>query len=170
VSERFDPYALLGALQAVRALYVVVGGFARVVQGSGEVTRGLDVAPSMHESNLRRLSRAAEALDGRREDGSLPRVEELSVEGEPLRLDTRAGWLMLVPAPWGTRGYDDLRFRGNHENLGEGLRPKIASVVDLARMLEASHRADDRERLYRVRRLMEVERRLGRSRSLDLGR
>jgi len=41
---RFDPYALLEALERHRVGYVVIGGFARVVQGSGELTRGLDIA------------------------------------------------------------------------------------------------------------------------------
>jgi hypothetical protein len=64
-----------------------------------------------------------------------------------------------VLQPWGTRGYDDFRIRANRENLGRGLRLQIASTVDLVRMLEASTRARDAERLHRLRRMMELERR-----------
>ena len=69
-----------------------------------------------------------------------------------------AGELRIVPEPWGTRGYDDLRIRANRENLGRGARPPVASVVDCVRMLDASERAPDAERLVRLRRMMELER------------
>ena len=42
---RFDPYATLEALEGRRVRYVLIGGFARVVQGTEELTRGLDLAP-----------------------------------------------------------------------------------------------------------------------------
>ena len=58
----FDPYELLAALDRDRVSYVVVGGFARVVHGSGEVTDGLDIAPSLRDENLRRLDRALDEL------------------------------------------------------------------------------------------------------------
>jgi hypothetical protein len=47
--------ALLDALNGERVSYVVVGGFARVVHGSGETTAALDIVPSLREENLRRL-------------------------------------------------------------------------------------------------------------------
>ena len=53
----FDPYELFAALDRERVSYVVIGGFARVVHGSGEITRGLDIAPSLRDENLRRLGR-----------------------------------------------------------------------------------------------------------------
>ena len=52
----FDPYALLKTLDRESLSYVVVGGFARVVHGSAETTRGLDIVPSLREENLRRLT------------------------------------------------------------------------------------------------------------------
>ena len=63
-----------------------------------------------------------------------------------------------MPEPWGTRGYDDLRIRANRDNLGRGARPAVASVVDCVRMLDASDRELDAERLVRLRRVMELER------------
>ena len=53
----FDPYPILEALEAERIGYVVVGAFARVVHGSGETTRGIDIAPSLREEDIRRLAR-----------------------------------------------------------------------------------------------------------------
>lgn len=166
VSDRFDPYALLEALEAERTSYVVIGGFARVVQGSGERTTGLDIVPSLREDNQRRIERALEPLAG---GDVYPPLDELA-GGEPVSLETSAGGVTIVPAPWGTRGYDDIRIRANRENLGRGVRPKIASVVDLVRMLEASAREQDRERLLRLRRMMELERHRSRRRGLHLER
>jgi hypothetical protein len=142
----FDPYVLFEALDRERVSYVVVGGFARVVHGSAETTDGLDIVPSLREE-----------LDARG-PGRQPVDAESLASSEPIRTRTRTGELRIVPAPWGTRGYDDLRIRAFRENLGRGARPQVASLVDCVRMLEASDRASDAERLLRLRRLMEIER------------
>ncbi len=149
----FDPHALLAALDRERVSYVVVGGFARVVNGSGETTRGLDIVPSLREENLRRLARVLEQLE------ASVNADQLG-SAEPVTASTRAGELRIVPTPWGTRGYDDLRRRAGRENLGRGLRPAVASVVDCVRMLEASDREVDSDRLLRIRGMMELEREL----------
>jgi len=163
-SSGFDPYALLGALHARNVSFVVIGAFARVVRGTRELTEGIDITPSLREENLVRLEQALEDLDARRTDGEPLDVRAL---GEPVaELETRAGELKLVPEPAGTRGYDDLRRRATREPLGRGLRPRVASTDDLARMLGALDREQDVERLLRVRRLMNLEHRLGR----ELGR
>jgi hypothetical protein len=162
---QFDPYELLAALDRERVSYVIIGGFARVVHGSSEVTDGLDIAPSLRDENLRRLHRALAEL-GVDEAG----VGEQLASREPVTAETRAGELRIVPAPWGTRGYDDLRIRAGRENLGRGLRPAVASVVDCVRMLDASDRDVDGDRLLRLRRLMELERQLAPTRSLGIER
>jgi hypothetical protein len=159
-SSVFDPYELLGALQARNVSFVVIGAFARVVRGTRELTEGLDITPSMREENVVRLEQALEDLDARRADGEaldLRRLEEPVV-----KLETRAGELKLVPEPSGTRGYDDIRRRAERDPLGRGLRPQIASADDLARMLGALDRDQDIERLLRLRRLMNLELRLSR--------
>jgi hypothetical protein len=160
----FDPYALFTALDTERVGYVVVGAFARVVHGSAELTDGLDVVPSLQPDNLRRLGRALEALGAHR-----PSLAERLTEGKPVTLRTHVGELRLVPEPWGTRGYDDLRIRANRENLGRGARPAVASAVDCVRMLDASQRQRDVEPLVRMRRMMELERQLVRDRRLSRG-
>jgi hypothetical protein len=160
---RFDPYALLAALERERISYVVVGGFARVVHGTAETTEGLDVVPSLREENPRRLGRALEELESPE-----PALAEALATSEPVTAQTRVGELRIVPEPWGTRGYDDLRIRAFRENLGRGARPQVASLVDCVRMLEASEREPDTERLQRLRRLMELERQLAPERGLSI--
>ena len=167
--RRFDPYALFDALQRERIYYVVVGAFARVVHGSAERTSGVDIVPSLRDENLRRLGNVLEALDGNSTDGGPVRMDTLNAD-EPLHVQTRAGEVRVIATPWGTRGYDDIRIRANRENLGQAVRPPIASVVDLTRMLEASHRPEDAERLHRLRRMMELEHELTRSHRLSRGR
>jgi hypothetical protein len=165
----FDPYAAFDALDRERVSYVVVGGFARVVHGSAETTRGLDIVPSLREENLRRLRRALSALDARGPDRAPVDVARLA-SMEPIEAQTQAGELRIVPTPWGTRGYDDLRIRAFRENLGRGARPAIASVVDCVRMLEASERDPDKKRLERLRRLMELDRQRLQQRRLTIER
>ena len=159
----FDPYAIFAALEQERVAYVVVGGFARIVHGSAETSDGLDLVPSLREENLRRLGRVLEQLGAPALD-----LAERAAASEPMTAETSAGELRIVPAPWGTRGYDDLRIRAFRENLGRGARPQVASLVDCVRMLDASKREQDAERLVRLRRLMELERRLVPERGLSI--
>lgn len=159
----FDPYAIFAALERERVAYVVVGGFARIVHGSAETSDGLDIVPSLREENLRRLGRVLEQLEAPH-----PRLPEQVARSEPLTARTSVGELRIVPEPWGTRGYDDLRIRASRDNLGRGARPQVASPVDCVRMLEASEREPDAERLQRLRRLMELERQLVPERGLGI--
>jgi transcriptional regulator with XRE-family HTH domain len=162
----FDPHELLAALQRRDVGFVLVGAFARVLHGTGEVTDALDLTPSVREDNLARLERALIDLDARRIDGK--RLELRDAEDPPIELETRAGRLTLVPEPAGTRGYDDLRRRATREPLGRGLRPQVASPGDLARMLGALDREDQIQTLLRLRRLIELERELSRGLAIEL--
>ena len=159
--ESFDPIALLEALERAHLNYVVIGAFARVVRGSGELTEGLDVTPSMREDNTSRLQKALidlQAVRARRASRSTSPDRPDPV----IELKTRAGELKLVREPAGSRGYDDLRRHASRELLAQGLRIQIASSGDLARMIGAVGRDDQIETLLRMRRLIELERSLGR--------
>ena len=161
----FDPYELLRVLQGNHVSFVVIGAFARVIRGTGEVTDGIDVTPSMREENLSRLAKALDDLDARRRDGkklNLARLRDPVVE-----LDTRAGELKLVPEPAGSHGYDDLRRHASREPLGRGVRPQVASPGDLARMLGALEREHEIPTLLRLRRVIELDRELIRRRVIE---
>ncbi len=159
--ERFDPYAILAALERYRVSYVLIGGFARVLQGTEELTRGLDLCPSLRAENLRRLALALDDLGAERVDRK-PLVLEEAIRDEPLiPLHSPAGEFKLVPEPAGTRGgYDDLRRAATLEPIGRGLRPSVASIGDLARMLAALGREQDVQPLQQLRYLRELERSL----------
>ena len=155
----FDPYELLAAFQGRHVSFVVIGAFARIIHGTGEVTDGLDITPSMREDNLARLQKALADLEAGRLDGKP--LDSADVREPVIDLDTRAGELKLVPEPAGSRGYDDLRRHASREPLGRSLRPQIASPGDLARMLGALNRENQIPTLLRLRRLIELERELG---------
>lgn len=156
---RFDPYAILGELDRAGVFFVVVGALARVIQGSDEVTRGVDVTPSLRPQNVEKLRQALENLNARRVDG---KPLDLGDADEPvIRLESDAGEIKIVTHPAGTRGYEDLRHRAVRQPIGEGLRPEVASAGDLVRMLEALGRDHDARRMETMRRVAELDRGLG---------
>ena len=153
----FDPRELLATLDRHRVTYIVIGAFGRVIQGADEITQGVDIVPSTRPENLRRLDAALEELNAQRPDGSRPTLAD-EPELEPVtEYTTDRGELKVVPEPEGTRGYEDLRRAATLEPIGQGLRPSVASVGDLSRMLSALGREDDMPKLLAMRRLMELE-------------
>jgi hypothetical protein len=157
--ERFDPYAILRELDRAGVFFVVVGSLARVIQGSDEVARGLDLTPSLRPRNLEKLERALENLNARRVDGQPFDLGDLDPDREPvIALQSEVGEIKIVRQPAGTRGYEDLRHRATRTPLGDGLRPEVASTGDLVRMLEALGRDDDALRIAAMRRVVELDR------------
>ncbi len=148
---------MLAALERRRVNFIVIGGLARVIQGTGEITRGIDIVPSLKPDNLRRLDAALTDLNARDNHGAALSLEE-TVPNEPiLELTTDRGQLKVVPEPAGTRGYEDLRRAATREPLGAGVRSSVASVGDLARMLADLSREEDAAKLQRLRRLAELD-------------
>ncbi len=138
--EAFDPRGVLAALERNRVGHVLIGGLARVLRGTDEVTSGVDVCPALRPAeNLERLALALEELGARRADRRRLLVDEEALASEPvIRLRTSMGELQLVASPAGTRrGFEDLRRGATREPIGRGLRPQVASIEDLARMSAA---------------------------------
>jgi hypothetical protein len=153
----FDPRGLLTALDRYRLAYIIVGAFGRVVQGADEVTRGVDIVPSTRQENLRRLDAALAELGAHRPDGSEATFAGAQDLEPVVELTTKRGQLKSIPEPVGTRGYEDLRRAATREHIGQGLRPAIASLGDLSRMLAALGREDDMPKLLDLRRRTELE-------------
>ncbi len=163
--QRYEPVrTTLEALEGRGVAYVLIGAFARVVQGTEELTRGLDLAPSLHGDNLKRLALALDDLDAARADGHPLALDPATIHAEPvIELRTRGGQVKIAPDPAGTRGgYDDLRRAANREPLGRGLRPLVASIADLARMAAALGRQQDLTPLRQLRTLADLDRFRGR--------
>jgi hypothetical protein len=159
---RFDPYGLLQALDRHRVTYIVIGGFARVIQGTEEITTGVDIVPSTRPENLRRLDAALREMGARGGEGREPTIDEETIAAQPLlELTTPHGELKVVSEPVGTRGYEDLRRAATREPLGRGVRPSVASIGDLARMVSALGDEERLPQLMQLRRLVELERSRG---------
>ena len=108
----FDPYAILAALERRHTAYVVIGAFARIVQGAEETTDGVDIAPSLRGGNLQRLTLALRDLGAARADGQAVALDELrtSTRRRPPSSAPRRASSPSYPSPQGPRaGYDDLR-------------------------------------------------------------
>jgi len=179
----FDPRGILAGLARNYASFVLIGALARVIRGTNELTDGVDVCPALTDFNRERLGEALDDLEARRVDRRRLVLEEALANERVIRLRTPFGELKLVPEPAGTRrGYNDLRRAATQEHLGDGLRPEVASVPDLARMSAAlahelaSERGREAERAREraiessreLRRIMELE--LGLQRTLGLER
>jgi hypothetical protein len=114
--QPFDPYAILAALERQRVTYILIGGFARIIQGTEELTDGLDLVPSLRPENVRRLGLALDDLDARLPNGKRPALDRDILTRAVLELRTDGGELKIVPEPAGTRGgYDDLRRAASRE-------------------------------------------------------
>lgn len=155
--SRFDPYAILAALERARANYVVIGAFARIVQGADETTAGIEIAPSVRGNNLRRVALALGELDAQ------PAATESDLGAASAEFRTAVGGIRIETEPAGTRGgYDDLRRAAAREPIGKGLRVSVASIGDLARMLAAAGRENELPKLFALRRLQKFEHERGR--------
>ncbi len=151
--DAFDPYAILAALDRNRVSFVVIGGIARVVRGTDEITSDVDICPNAKPENLRRLERAIEELEGAPAPSADPLVREYA---------TPVGNVSVVEQPTGIRGgYDGLRRQAEREALGQRVRVSVAGVPDLLRNLEAMGREFDVWLADQLRTMVELERSLG---------
>jgi hypothetical protein len=155
----FDPRGLLATFDRNVVDYVVIGGLARVIRGTDELTGGVDICPSLRSVNPKGIRDALAELGAVGVDGKPAVFDETKLApGEVLEYRSSLGELKLIPEPAGTRnGFDDLRRGCSREHIGQGLRPRVASVADLARMAAALGREHDLARSRELRRVMEVE-------------
>jgi hypothetical protein len=144
----FDPYAVLAKLDEAGVEYILVGSLARVLQGADEIPEELELV----------IPKGARLSS---DDGILSfamRGVGVERDGDAWFYRVTGGTLLRVrEVPEGTKGHRDLRRRAERVHLGGGLRPWVASPGDLVRMMEALGRREDREKLARLRRVVEIE-------------
>ncbi|MHB8342215.1 MAG: DUF6036 family nucleotidyltransferase [Mycobacteriales bacterium] len=161
-----DPEAILGALDRHHVDYVLVGGYAVILQGvDTRVTYDLDVVPEAGDENLRRLGAALIDLHARVITFWDPDTDELHVDRSDfapqlfrdnpfLHLLTDSGRLDVLMAPGGyERGYTDLSSHAEEETI-RGIPIRLASLEDLITMKEAVRRPRDErdlKQLYLIR-------------------
>lgn len=159
-----DPVALLGALQAAKVGFVVIGGFAVSFHGYTRTTKDLDVVPDPDAENLRRLWSALVALHARPADLDELSADELPpftpqrlIDGQGNRvLYTNAGRLGLmlhVEDLDGELAYDELRSEADRADIpGLSAPVWIASTPRLLSMKRRAGRDQDLTDIAGIRR------------------
>lgn len=145
-AARFDPGELLGVLARTGVRFVLIGGWAAVLQGSPTTTVDVDICYERTPANLERLATALAVLDVRLR--GFPPDLPFAIDARALRsgamftLTTRVGDLDLLGAPAGVQGYEDLARSAVALDL-DGATILVASVEDLIRMKRAAGRPKD---------------------------
>lgn len=131
----FDPLGALAAL-AGQARFVVIGDVAGALHGSPIMLGARTLHVVSAETALPRIEQVAKRLDAAPipDDAEQTRRWELPAGGE----------LHATPLPAGTRGYRDLARDAETVQIAPSASVKVASLLDLIRIAEAS--PDDRAR------------------------
>lgn len=165
---RFEPEALLGALEREGVRYVVIGGLAAILHGAPTFTQDLDVCPARDSENLERLARALRSVSAKIRTADAPEGLPFACDAvffrnvELVNLITPYGELDISFAPPGTAGYDDLVVRARPLEIADDLAPPIAALEDVIRSKEAANRPKDIAVLPTLRTLLaEIARRGG---------
>jgi len=128
-TEGFDPIGALAEL-AGQARFVVIGDVAAALHGSPVMlgARTLHVVPA--ETALGRIEQTARRLDAQ------PSAEG-TAQTQRWTLPT-GGELRVTPLPPGTRGYRDLARDAETMQIAPSTSVRVASLLDLIRIAEAS--------------------------------
>jgi hypothetical protein len=139
--------AILRALLAHDVRFIVVGGVAANMHGSGMLTRDLDIVYSRERANIRRLAAALIEIAAQRADlpeGVRAPVDEREIlNGTNFRLRTRYGRLDVIgETPSGRYTYEALFSTAKPFGVDD-LTFLVVSVKNLRRMKRAAGRPKD---------------------------
>jgi hypothetical protein len=144
----FRPDEILKVLEHHRVRYVVIGGLAAALYGSGTVTFDVDIVPDSAPDNLTRLSSALDELEARIRvdgiEGGLPFDHDARSLGpmEVINLVTNHGDFDVTFHPSGVSSFSEWDdHAGDTEALGVHFR--LASLADVIRSKEAAGRPKD---------------------------
>ncbi|HEY0246890.1 MAG TPA: hypothetical protein VGC45_01395 [Gryllotalpicola sp.] len=139
--------------------FVVIGGFAAILQGSPFPTEDADITPERSTENLDRLSDALTELDAKVYSVSEPEGvpfarTSASLGGSAVwNLATSFGRLDISFVPNGTEGFPDL----DRDALTVQLRGsdiRIADLADIIRSKQAANRPKDQRVLPTLREIL----------------
>ena len=158
----FDPPAIFAALDAHRVEYVVVGGYAAQLHGSGRPTTDIDLTPERSTTNLDRLAHALRDLQAgiRVDDLEQGLAFDTSAEAlagmKALNLRTPYGDIDLTFEPDGTGGYPDLIQSAERHTIGT-VHVHVATLADLIRSKTAAGRPKDLRALVELTQLAQQQ-------------
>ncbi len=146
-----EAMSVLRTLERAVVRYVLIGELAEVLRGSPllPISRTVTIVPRAGEH--RTLGNAITTGRGRMIP---PTSSPIGDAVEHWHLDAFHAELVVVPAPAGTHGYQDLHRDATQLQIDDdGLSIMVASLVDLVRIGEASN---DRARMPALRRTLEL--------------
>ncbi|KEP42274.1 DUF6036 family nucleotidyltransferase [Mycobacterium kansasii] len=157
----FNPLAILETLARHDVNYVLIGGYAALLQGSGTATIDIDIVPARPTPNLANLAAALSNLEAkiRAEGEALPfSASAESLQGiSVLNMTTRFGDLDLTFAPSGfADGFEALQADATQMSV-RGVRVLVASVTDIIVSKEAAGRDKDIQALPGLLRLRQAQ-------------
>lgn len=158
----FDVDAIVQTLVRHNVIFIVVGGFAAITQGSPIPTRDIDVVPANDGENWARLSSALTELEAKVRAVDLDEPLPFNHDAHSLaasrmwNLTTKYGDLDITQVPSGTQGFDDLKRDALEVEVG-GVRICVASLADIVRSKEAAGRDKDRLALPVLRELVAMQ-------------
>lgn len=144
-AKRFDPFAVLQALNRHKVDYVLIGSLAGAVHGSPVARTVLEICPDRSADNSRRLWAALDSVH------ALPR-EPTSVDPglwvamERVALRTDCGPVDVLGSPPGTFGYRMIEPRAELYDF-DGVEVRVASLADLIEIKRAGTAPIDRVEL-----------------------
>jgi hypothetical protein len=158
----FNPAAILEVLARHNVVYVLIGGYAALLHGSGMTTIDIDIVPDRTTTNLANLAAALKDLDagiriadtdGLPFSASAEFLQGVSI----LNLATRFGDLDLAFSPAGfSAGFENLREGATAMTIA-GLTVLVASLDDVIASKEAAGRDKDFEALPQLIRLRQQQ-------------
>jgi hypothetical protein len=156
--ELTDSTAILEVLTRHGVRFVVIGGFAALLQGSPFPTNDVDITPSTDHQNYQRLSAALTELDAKVR-AARTKPLKFNHDADSLaavnvwNLSTKFGELDISTIPSGTTGYDDLARDALPVSI-RGVHISVSSLADIVRSKEAAGRNKDRRVLPLLRELV----------------
>jgi len=145
----FDPVQICEILNAEGVSYVIVGGFASVVQGSPLPTQDIDVVPSRQAENLDRLGRALRRMHAmiRTSDEPVPApLDGPFLANMPLMLNltTDFGDVDLTFSPsGGLGGFEEWNAQALSIEIARDVTVRVASLDDIIDSKRAANRPKD---------------------------
>jgi hypothetical protein len=140
--ERFEPEAVIAALNSAGARYVVVGGLAVGAHGVVRATRDLDIVPDPAPANMQVIASTLDGLGAEHPIGGQLTGEALA-RPVSMKLLTRAGEVHVLNRMPGTPAFADLVAEAFEVELAPGVGAPVCGLRHLRRMKRASDRPRD---------------------------
>jgi len=153
---RFEPEAVIAALNEGSIRYVVVGGLASGAHGVVRATRHVDLVPDPEAENLRRLAGILTALGARH-----PIQDDLTADNlaapASIKLETRHSEVHVLNRMPGTPLFDELEAQEFAVEVAPGVFAPVCSLAHLRQMKRASDRPRDQVDLQELEELHGAE-------------